>query len=75
MKKTVQEITRESQTVTTRDRWEHPDHGDYYVVGIGIEDEGGGVRVGLQGPGPCRGYRTVDIDEFLREWTKLAERS
>lgn len=70
---TVQTITHENQTVTTRQRWEHPQHGDYAVVGIGIENEGGGVRVGLSGPGPCRSYRQVDLDEFLREWIKLVD--
>lgn len=73
MKNTVQTITHEKQTVTTRQRWEHPEHGDWSVVGIGVENEGGGVCIGLSGPGPCRSYRQVDIDEFLNEWTRTAD--
>lgn len=35
----------------------------WHVVSI---SEGG--LIGLSGPGPCRSYRTVQDEEFLRDW-------
>lgn len=28
-------------------------------------------RVGLSGPGPCRSYQEIPLDDFMREWERV----
>lgn len=41
------------------------------VVSVSPGTDQDEAQVGLTGPGPCRGYRSIALDEFLRDWECL----
>ena len=61
------------EAVATGEVWRPKGDGDsphatWMVVSI---SENG--LIGLSGPGPCRSYKTMLDEEFLRDWERVSE--
>ena len=56
--------------VKTGESWKPKDQDAYYTV-VAIATDGS--YIGLSGPGPCRGYTEVPVEEFLSGWEPKKE--
>lgn len=57
-----------TQAITHGQTWRltaEPESPTWTVVGLR------GGQVSLSGPGPCRGMKTVELEEFKREWQRI----
>jgi hypothetical protein len=54
-----------SSVIASGQRWRRTETGmTWKVVSVST------THIGLSGPGPCRSYQTVTIDELEAEWSK-----
>ncbi len=50
-------------------RWrkrQEPDSASWEVVSVST------IGIGLSGPGPCRMYQTVTLDELAQQWARIS---